>query len=153
MDGIVGGWELGYFFTLQASQPMQITQNGGTLWNGTQRPNYSGDIASSGSVYDRMGNWFNASAFSQPAADTFGSAPRFMNIRGPRLNTWDADITKSWKIKERNSIEYRLEASNFRNHPVFNPPGSTAFGSGSFGQITSTKIGSRSVQMSLKWRF
>jgi hypothetical protein len=152
VDGILGGWEVGSVFTIQASQPLQIGQNGGVLWNGTQRPNLIGDPGMPGSVYDKMGAFFNTKAFSQPAPDTFGSAPRFVNIRGPRLNTWDADVTKSWKIQERHKLEYRFEATNIRNHPVFNPPGST-FGSGSFGQITSTKIGSRSVQMSLKWRF
>lgn len=99
-----------------------------------------------------MAAFFNVAAFSQPAPDTFGTVPRFLNIRGPRLNTLDADITKSWRVREGHSLEYRMEASNVRNHPVFNPPGTT-FGSGSFGQITSTKIGARSVQMSLKYRF
>jgi hypothetical protein len=152
LDGIIGGWEVSGFFTLQSSQPLQVTQNGGTLWSGTQRPNLIGDPATTGSVYDRWNSWFNVSAFSQPAADTFGSAPRFLNVRGPRLNTLDAALMKSWKTREHQRLEYRVEASNFRNHPVFNPPGTT-FGSGSFGQITSTKVGSRAVQMSLKYYF
>jgi hypothetical protein len=151
-DAFVGGWELGGVFTLQASQPLQVTQNGGTLWSGTQRPNLIGDPATSGSVYDRWNNWFNVGAFSQPAADVFGTAPRFLNLRGPRLNTLDADLTKSWRVREGHSLEYRVEAQNLRNHPVFNPPAST-FGSGTFGQISSTKVGSRNIQMSLKYRF
>ncbi len=152
VDAFIGGWETSAFLTLQASQPLQVTQNGGTLWSGTQRPNLIGDPATSGSVYDRWNSWFNVSAFSQPAADTFGSAPRFLNVRGPRLNTMDAALMKSWKTREGQRLGYRVEASNVRNHPVFNPPGTT-FGSGSFGQITSTKIGSRAVQMSLKYYF
>jgi hypothetical protein len=61
-------------------------------------------------------------------------------------------LGKSWKTTERQRVEFRAEASNFRNHPIFNPPGTT-FGSGSFGQITSTKIGPRNVQLSLKYYF
>jgi Carboxypeptidase regulatory-like domain/TonB dependent receptor len=152
VDGIIGGWEVSAFFLLQSSQPLQVTQNGGTLWSGTQRPNLIGDPSTTGSVYDRWNTWFNVNAFSQPAADTFGSAPRFLNVRGPRINTLDAALMKSWKTTEHQRLEYRVEASNVRNHPVFNPPGTT-FGSGSFGQITSTKIGSRAVQMSLKYYF
>ncbi|HMC60501.1 MAG TPA: hypothetical protein VKJ01_15030 [Candidatus Solibacter sp.] len=49
-------------------------------------------------------------------------------------------------------IQFRLGASNVGNHPVFNPPG-TAFGSSSFGQISGTKIGSRAVQLGLKYFF
>ncbi len=152
MDAVIGGWEMSGFFTLQSSQPLQVTQNGGTLWNGTQRPNLIGDPTTSGSVYDRMGTWFNVNAFSQPAADTYGSAPRFLNYRGPRLNTLDAAVGKSWKTTESQRLEFRMESSNIRNHPVFNPPGTT-YGSSSFGQITSTKVGSRNIQLSLKYLF
>jgi hypothetical protein len=152
VDGFVGGWELSGFYTIQSSQPLQVTQNGGTLWNGTQRPNLIGDPSTSGSVYDRMGQWFNVNAFSQPAADTYGSAPRFLNYRGPLLRTFDAALGKSFKITERQRIEFRCEASNVFNHPIFNPP-ATTYGASNFGQITSTKIGSRAIQLSLKYFF
>jgi len=152
LDGIVGGWEVSGFFTLQSSQPLQVTQNGGTLWMGTQRPNLIGNPATTGSAYERFSNWFNVSAFSQPVPDTYGTAPRFVNVRGPRLNTLDMALMKSWRTTENQRLEFRAEASNFRNHPIFNPPAST-FGSGNFGQISSTKIGPRNVQLSLKYYF
>ena len=152
VNGVIGGWEVSGFFTLQSSQPLQVTQNGGTLWNGTQRPNLIGDPSMPGSVYDRMTQWFNVNAFSQPAADTYGSAPRFLNYRGPALRTFDAAVAKSWQTRESQRLEFRAEASNFLNHPIFNPP-NTTYGSSSFGQITSTKIGSRNIQLSLKYLF
>jgi hypothetical protein len=152
LDAIVGGWEMSGFLTMQTSQPLQVTQNGGTLWNGTQRPNLIGDPTTSGSVYSRMSNYFNVAAFSQPAADTYGSAPRFLNYRGPRLTTLDAAFAKSWKTWEGQRLDFRFESSNFMNHPIFSPPGST-FGSSSFGQITGTKIGARNIQLSLKYVF
>jgi len=129
-----------------------VLQNGGTLQNGAQRPNLIGNPATSGSVYDRFNNWFNVSAFSQPSIDTYGSAPRFLNVRGPRLRTFDTALTKSWRVREQHSLEFRAEASNFLNHPIFNPP-AVNFGAGNFGQISSTKIGSRNIQLSLKYRF
>ncbi len=55
-----------------------------------------------------------------------------------------------WKTRERERVEFRAEASNFRNHPIFNPP-NTTYGSGSFGQVRGTKIGARAVQLSLKY--
>lgn len=152
LDAVVGGWEVSTILTMQSSQPLQVTQNGGTLWNGSQRPNLIGNPETSGSVYERFNNWFNVSAFSQPPADTYGSAPRFLNVRGPRLTTLDMGLAKSWQIREQHALEFRAEASNFLNHPIFNPPG-VVYGSGSFGQISSTKIGSRNVQLSLRYRF
>jgi hypothetical protein len=152
LDGFIGGWEVGGFFTLQSSQPLQVTQNGGTIQNGTQRPNLIGDPTTSGSVYDRFNNWFNVAAFSQPAPDTWGSAPRFLSMRGPRLNTLDMSVNKSWKTWEGQRLEFRMESSNIRNHPIFNPPAST-YGSSNFGQISGTKIGSRAMQFALKYYF
>jgi hypothetical protein len=70
VDGILGGWELGSVFTLQASQPLQIGQNGGTLWNGTQRPNLIGDPGMPGSVYDKMGAFFNTGLSAGPDTHT-----------------------------------------------------------------------------------
>jgi hypothetical protein len=59
---------------------------------------------------------------------------------------------KSWKTTERQRLEFRLEASNVRNHPVFANPGTT-YGSSTFGQITGTKVGSRNMQLGLKYYF
>jgi hypothetical protein len=42
---------------------------------------------------------------------------------------------------------------NATNTPMFNDPGNMAFGSTSFGQITSTRIGARNVQLGFKYYF
>jgi hypothetical protein len=152
LDGVIGGWEVSGFLTLQSGPPLQVSQNGGNIWNGTQRPNLIGDPSTSGSIYDRMNNYFNAAAFSQPANDVRGTAPRYLNTRGPAVNTLDAALLKSWQTTERQRLEFRLEAANVRNHPVFGNPGTT-FGSSTFGQITGTKVGSRNMQLGLKYYF
>ncbi len=152
VDGVIGGWELSGFLTLQSGPPLQVSQNGGNIWNGTQRPNLIGDPSTSGSIYDRMSNYFNVAAFSQPAIDVRGTAPRYLGMRGPAVNTLDAALLKSWKTTERQRLEFRLEASNVRNHPVFSNPGTT-YGSSTFGQITGTKVGSRNMQLGLKYYF
>jgi hypothetical protein len=152
MDYIIGGWELSGFFTLQAGFPIQVSQSGGTLWNGTQRPNLLGDPATSGSIYDRMGAYFNQNAFSRPAPDTFGTAARTLGIRGPRVNTLDAALLKSWRTTERQRLEFRLEAQNARNHPIFSDP-PASYGASNFGLINGTKVGARSVQLGFKYYF
>jgi len=47
------------------------------------------------------------------------------------VNTLDAALLKSWRTTESQRIEFRLEASNVRNHPVFSDPPT------SYGQATS----------------
>lgn len=152
VDGIIGGWEVSGFFTLQSGFPLQVSQNGGTLWNGTQRPNLLGDPSTPGSVYDRLNNYFNQNSFSRPAPDTFGTAGRTLDIRGPRVNSLDAALLKSWRTVEGQRFEFRFEASNVRNRPVFSDP-ATAYGAGNFGVISGTKVGARSVQLGFKYYF
>jgi len=151
-DAIIGGWEISSVLTLQSGVPLQVTQSGGTLWNGTQRPNLNGDPSTSGPVQGRLNAYFNPAAFSQPAPDVFGTAPRYLGYRGPGIRTMDAALLKSWRVKEGQTMQFRLEAQNATNTPIFSDPNGT-FGSTSFGQITSTRIGPRNVQLGFKYLF
>ncbi|MFN7938199.1 MAG: carboxypeptidase regulatory-like domain-containing protein [Bryobacteraceae bacterium] len=154
LDAIVGGWEVSAFGIFQGGNPLQISQNGGVMQNGgTQRPNLIGDPSTTGSVVSRLnGGYFNNAAFSQPISDVFGSAPRYLNYRGPGIKSVDAALLKSVQVKEGQRFEFRLEATNFTNTPIFSDP-ATAFGSSNFGTITGTKIGSRNVQLGFKYYF
>jgi len=84
IDAVIGGWEMSGFALFQAGNPLQVTQNAGILQVGNQRPNLIGDPSTSGGVVTRLNNdYYNPAAFSQPLADTFGSAPWYLNYRGP----------------------------------------------------------------------
>jgi trimeric autotransporter adhesin len=137
---------------MQSGTPLQVTQSGGTLWNGTQRPNLVGDPSAPGGVEDRLNHYFNEAAFTRPLADTYGSAPRYMGYRGPGIKSLDAALLKSWQTTERQRFEFRLEAQNASNTPIFADP-NTSYGSTSFGQITGTKVGPRNVQLGFKYYF
>ncbi len=151
-DLLVGGWHLSGLATLSTGMPLQVTQSGGNIWDGTQRPNLIGDPSTSGSAQNRLNGWFNAAAFSKPDVDVPGSAPRNLNYRGPGMVMFDAALLKSFRVKEGQRVEFRLEAQNAFNHPVFSDPANT-FGSTNFGQITSTKVGNRNVQLGFKYYF
>lgn len=153
LDYVIGGWEVSGFATFQSGNPLQISQNAGVLQNGSQRPNLIGDPSTSGGVVDRLnGGYFNNAAFSQPAPDTFGSAPRYLNYRGPGIKTVDAALLKSWRTVEGQRFEFRLESTNATNTPIFGDP-ATTFGASNFGTITGTKIGARNVQLGFKYYF
>ena len=152
LDAFIGGWEVSGFLTLQSGNPLQISQSGGTLWNGSQRPNLVGDPSTSGPVSSRLSQYFNTAAFTRPAPDTFGTAPRYLNYRGPGIKTLDAALLKSWRTREGQRMEFRLEATNATNTPIFSDPPSS-FGASDFGQINGTKIGARNVQLGFKYYF
>lgn len=152
-NALIGGWEVSGMSIIQSGNPLQISQNGGVLQNGTQRPNLIGNPAGQGAIVDRLNaGYFNTAAFSQPAADVFGNAPRYLNYRGPGIHTLDAALLKSIQVKERQRFEFRLEAQNATNTPIFGDPAS-AFGASNFGTITGVKIGSRNVQLGFKYYF
>jgi hypothetical protein len=132
--------------------PLAVTQAGGLIWDGTQRPNLVGDPSTSGPITSRLDNYFNAAAFSQPGPDVPGTAPRNLSYRGPAITTFDAVLIKTIGIRTGQRLEARIEAQNVLNHPVFGDP-NTSFGSTSFGQITGTKIGSRQMMLGLKYHF
>ena len=155
VDWLVGGWNVSGMLLMQSGMPLQVTQSGGSMWDGTQRPNIVGDPSTSGRVQDRLNGWFNRAAFSQPAPDMPGSAPRNLGYRGPGIKTLDAALMKSIPTVEGQRFELRLEAQNATNTPMFADPGGLAFGATNFGQITSMRggIGPRNLQLGVKYYF
>ncbi len=151
---VVGGWDISGILLMQGGNPLQVLQSGGTIWDGTQRPNLIGDPSTTGRVQDRIDRYFNPAAFSQPLADVPGSAPRNLNYRAPGIKTLDAALLKSITVKEGHRLEFRIEATNFTNTPIFGDP-AASFGAVNFGQITGLRsgVGPRNIQFGLKYYF
>ena len=139
---------------MQSGMPLQVTQSGGNIWDGTQRPNLIGDPSTSGRIQDRINNYFNAAAFSQPPIDVPGTAPRNLGYRGPGIKTLDAALLKNIATWEGQRIELRLEATNVTNTPMFGDP-ALSFGATNFGQITGQRsgMGPRNMQFGVKYYF
>lgn len=153
-NALLGGWKISSFMTFQSGVPLYVSQNGGTLWDATQRPNLVGDPVAPGSVVDRLNAYFNPAAFTQPATDALGSAPRALNYRAPGIRNADVSFGKDFAISERMRGEFRAETQNITNTPGFGFPG-TAFGSTSFGVISGYGLGRgpRVVQLGAKFSF
>jgi hypothetical protein len=101
---------------------------------------------------DRLNRYFNEAAFSKPATDVPGTCPRTLNYRGPGIRIFDAALLKNFRIKEGHRFQFRIDAQNVLNHPIFSDP-NTSYGSTSFGQIAGTKIGPRNVMIGMKYYF
>jgi hypothetical protein len=153
-NALAGGWRVSSFMVFQSGVPIYVTQSGGTLWDATQRPNLVGDPSVPGSVSSRMYQYFNVAAFTRPANDAIGSAPRTLNYRAPGIRNADLAMGKDFAITERMKAEFRLEMQNFTNTPGFGSP-SASFGSTSFGVISGygSGRGPRTVQIGTKFIF
>ncbi|HEY3837061.1 MAG TPA: hypothetical protein VGL72_10840, partial [Bryobacteraceae bacterium] len=66
--------------------------------------------------------YLNPQAFERPALGALGSAPRTLDgVRGPWQPFFDMSIQKTFSLKEnsRLKLQFRLDALNVFNHPVF----------------------------------
>ena len=85
---------------------------------------------------------------------------RFSTIRGPRQNNVDLALLKQTRITEGKNIEFRAEALNAANHPLFPNPNMSATVAQTvkdtgFGQISASTVSNyaRRLQMTVRFLF
>jgi hypothetical protein len=98
-------------------------------------------------ITDAQGNILLAN----PAPGTVGNLGLF-SITGPGSFTLDADLSKSFRISETKEFQFRINAINVLNHPVFAAPNTSINAAGNFGKITST-VGTYARQFITTARF
>jgi Carboxypeptidase regulatory-like domain len=153
LNALLGGWQTNGLITFQSGLPLAFAYANSELWDGAQRPNISGNPRSQFSIHDvvdRKGIYFDKSAFSSPAPQVPGTAPRYdADARGSGIRNLNASFFKDVQIKENLKVELRAEFFNFTNTPRFGNPGRN-FGSRSFGTISSQMNSPRQSQMGLR---
>ncbi len=157
LDYVVGGWQINGTAIYQAGFPLAIYQQNQNSVIGTQaqRPNATGISPEvSGSVEERLNGYINVAAFSAAPAFTFGNVSRTINYRGPGMKNWDASLFKNFKIWERVTGQFRLEALNTLNSPQFSNPNTQYIPGGTaFGKITYQANFPRLLQMGVRFIF
>ena len=156
LDAVVGGWQTsataiaqtGNPFTVTYSGPDQSYMNKGGQYGGNWFPNLVGN--------PNLGNptiqqWFNPAAYAVANPGTLGNSGR-NTLRGPGL--WDVNFSmaKTFSWRERLHLQVRADASNVFNHPSFGHP-DTNFNDPNAGQITSTTVGGRNIQLGARLSF
>jgi len=153
---VLGGWVVNAVSVYQTGFPLQITQ--ATNYNSgfgyaSQRPNATGvSPVTSGGLEQRLNNYISPAAFSTAPEFTFGNVGRTIDMRGPGQANWDASVFKNFVFKERLKAQFRCEALNAMNTPLFYGP-NVSFGSSSFGKITTQANFSRQLQMAIRLSF
>ncbi|RPI27415.1 MAG: hypothetical protein EHM61_08570 [Acidobacteria bacterium] len=91
--------------------------------------------------------YFDTTAFAAVNDARFGTAS-FRALRGPGQKTWNFGLFRMFQFREAVNVEFRAEAFNFTNTPIFsNPNGSVD--SSSFGEITDAQ-GEREFRFGLR---
>ncbi len=96
-------------------------------------------------------NWLNPGAFSIPPFGTFGLTSR-NQFRSDRFKNLDFSIFRWFPIKESIGLQFRAEAFNFTNTPVFERP-VRDLNDPNIGKIFSTANPERQIQFALKLIF
>ena len=125
MRNLLGGWQVSGATFFRTGTPFAVLRNNDIAGVGDggflQPVNLVGDVNAgankqfSTAVGD--GNyWFNPAAFANPAAGTFGNAPRNI-IYNPGEQQWDIALFKNFNLGGTRRAQFRAEFFNFPNHP------------------------------------
>ena len=150
VNNLLGGWEVNAIASATSGQPYSVT--------------VAGDIANIGNTFvmpNLVGNptpqqrspsaWFNTSAFQSPPADTFGNLGRY-TLRSNWFRDLDLSVFKTFPLTEKTRLEFRAEAFNITNTPVFATPDSGVTDR-AFGTVSSIANSPRQIQFALKIQF
>ena len=159
---VLGGWQMSGIASASSGRPINILvdRSSTDMLDGNSRDQRP-DLVPGMSLYaanKTINNWFNPAAFAVPAVGTWGNLGRNIG-RGPGYYEIDTALQKEIPVTEQLKLEFRAEAFNLFNHPIYGDPGSD-ISSSSFGVITSqlnsgaTGIGtSRRIQFMLRLEF
>lgn len=156
LKATVGGWQVSGIVSMSSGAPINITSGGGVtsvIPNTANRPDLTGKI----SYPKKVNEWFDPSAFTAPAAGTWGSLGHNA-IRGPGRQNWNIALFKSFVFSEERGsrLEFRAESFNTWNHTQFQADTTGGIhndvGDAKFGQI-SQAFDPRIMQLGLKLIF
>lgn len=181
LDEVIGGWQISSTVIELSGQPFTVTTsqntyqqdgssfpnwNPGVSWKPTHRSARCEQIGTGGCVNE----WYNPSAFLEPANGTFGNVKR-NSLYGPGINQVNLSGGKTFTIYENVKFQFRVDANNAFNHASFGQPNgglsgavgvgepypfgenSAGTGSNTTQQITGLTVGGRSVQFGGKLTF
>jgi hypothetical protein len=153
---IIGGWQVSGIITAQSGVPLTIGGNG-TLLN---TPGNSAFADSNGEhrVLGGLGPgelYFDPAVYSLPPAGVQGNLARNNGPEGPGFWNIDASLFKRFAASGSRFAEFRVDAYNVTNSVRWANPNtgySTAAGN-TFGQITGTTGGQRSIRFGARFVF
>jgi len=150
----VNGWTLNGLISLASGSPVNVVQSTDSqnVDNPWQRPSLVQGVSAYVANKSAINGWYNQNAFVL-SGYAFGTTPRNYLV-GPGVKTVNASVMKNFVMPyaDTHNLQVRFEAFNALNTPQFSNPGAS-FGASSFGQISSTKINNRELQLAAKYLF
>ncbi|MBL8211913.1 MAG: TonB-dependent receptor [Bryobacterales bacterium] len=158
---LLNDWSMNAFFVTQTGTPVTVfnPESGQDLGGIATDPTaaFFADVVAGatlvtpGDLRSKLRNYIAPGAFTRAPRNRYGNSGRGM-FRGPGQTSVDFSVFKDFKIKERFNTQFRTEFFNLLNMANFGNPGNN-MNAGDFGQITSTTVNARLIQMALKFTF
>ena len=147
---LASGWQLSGIARIQSGGYFSVTSGFNTSLGtgfGIDRANQV--LADPYLPNKGVNGWLNPAAFARPANGVWGNASQ--NIQGPGIVTINMGLTRSFRVTERQTVQFRAEAFNLPNHMNPNNP-VLALNNQNFGKIISAND-PRILQFALKYNF
>jgi hypothetical protein len=166
-------WQVNSIVTVSSGVPFGTFIDGDPDNDGTDENAARADLALGAPLYPVGGStvdlWFNPGAFIAPQLGYRGTAGRNILV-GPNFRSVDLGLTKLFRVNEKKSLQFRVEAFNLFNRPNFDLPANAddgsqvfTFSSGTFMPVTNVgrifqtiplqQGDARELQLALKFLF
>jgi len=159
----LAGWSLTGIARAASGFPVTISSNGdyslmGSVPNGVNNhsldlPDFTpGNLELNSNPRNGL-EYFNTALFSANALGTPGTASR-RSFYGPGMLNFDTALLRSFRLREKNELQFRFETFNTFNHTQFFGPAAVNgnFSSNLFGQVVNAAP-PRLIQLALKLTF
>jgi hypothetical protein len=150
LNMIAGGWSINGIGVLRSGSPLSVGSKNNLLNTGTN--NIANKTCSSVNYPKTVAQWFDTSCFTDVTTPYVWGNARRGSVWGPGVVNFDLAAFKNFRVQEKRSFELRAEFFNAFNNPHLSNP-NTSLASGSYGQITSTSLPPREIQLGLKFMF
>ncbi len=174
VEAVAGGWHFDTIATVHGGLPISMIQFGNDPTGAYFQPRPDCISPSVATPYKNFAGggyvWFDPTTMAIPAAGKLGNCP-ISSERGPGLKQVDMSLSKVFKITERQSLEFRFDAINTFNTPIFAVAGyatdvfpgggidkskygsDPSYTSGIPTGVVNSSVGSRNLQFALKYHF
>jgi len=149
---VAGGWKLQSIVILRSGTPYTplVSSDRANTGVPNQRPNLNPSRGSP--TFKRsLSQWFDKSAYVVAPTYTYGQV-RANTLRSDLFRQFDASLFKDFTLPRESTLSFRAEFFNISNTTSFSAPNSTVDASAG-GQVTSTAVPSRDIQLALKYNF
>jgi len=162
LNAFASNWRLSGILTAMSGSAFTVVSGTDQALNGKNAAAQYADQLSSTTYGNKCKNdltrptgfsclWLNPVAFGKPALGNFGNLGPG-TVFGPGFWTVNAGLSRIFKVKEAQTLEFRAEGTNVLNHANFQIPSSNLNNSATFGRIQSAGPG-RVMQFGLKYLF